>query len=847
MPNLKTFIATSVSLTIISAMLLTSPRVSADTSATSRVSLIVPSVCSLTIGENSGTEDDIYNSIYPSTYDTIGTSHLRATCNDGDGLAIYAVGYSGNTQGNTDLISAVNSNITIPTNLYTSGGNAGWHMLVENTAGIEGDHTAVISDGTNNTEDFTTIHTIPSSNTKIASYPAITDRVVGTNINVTFKAYVSPGQPAGTYNGKVKYTLVHPTNHPIPNETELEAGSTAAIKIKSLVSGTTKELYEEDTSIKAIRMADSLPDGFVPSEANTISAEGSEHPVYMFFDNTDGAGILYFYSGDYGITLGPDATAMFAGNTNLTDISGLANWDTSGVTNLTDVFWNCSSLSDISALVDWDTSNVESISYMFGKTAITSLHALSNWDTSNFTDISGAFTDTNITSLHGLENWDISNVTTLYDTFWRTTSLTDISAIADWDTSNVTDMEWTFGDTVVLTDLSPIENWDTSKVKDMYSMFGCMYVDCSPKTDFSFLADWDISELTDTGALFAYTGVTDISPVADWDTSKITNMTAMFAGTNITNIDALATGKNDNPNNWNTENVKSMRAMFAGAESLVSVDGLTNWDTSNVEDMAYMFSGDKSIETINVSNWDTGKVTTMSSMFQVGDSYVANGKLSEIIGLGNFDTSNVTDMTCMFYGAGQMTSYDVSDWDVSKVESFSHMFCDNRKLASLDLSRWNVSSVKTMNNMFDDNYKLTTVGDVSHWNTSSLLDAGGWINWCTSFVGDNGTLDLTGWDTSNLKSAQEMFRDTKLEVIDLTGWTFDAISKTKWEGAGTGIFYEYTLGLNIMFKNTKKLTVVYVSQEGLDSYNRAVERGVNITDMWLDSAISEFTVKPTEP
>ena len=212
---------------------------------------------------------------------------------------------------------------------------------------------------------------------------------------------------------------------------------------------------------------------------------------------------------------------------------------------------------------------------------------------------------------------------------------------------------------------------------------------------------------------FKLDALTDISDIADWDTSNVTNMCGLFSG----------------------------------AKSLPDALAIRNWDTSNVTDMSYMFSKATSLVFVDVSNWNTSNVTNMTCMFQVGESWAGNGQLREINGLENLDVSKVTDMTCMFYGCGQMTSYDISQWNVSKVESLNHMFCDNHSLVSLDLSKWDVSNVKTICDMFDDCISLKAIGDVSHWNTINLIDAGGWLNGATSFVGDNsGTLDLSGWD-----------------------------------------------------------------------------------------------------
>lgn len=302
--------------------------------------------------------------------------------------------------------------------------------------------------------------------------------------------------------------------------------------------------------------------------------------------------------------------------------------------------------------------------------------------------------------------------------------------------------------------------------------------------------------------------------------------------------------------NWDASNVKDMSGLFNGAKSLSAALDIRNWDTSNVTDMSYMFSGASSLMFVDVSNWDTSNVTNMTSMFQVGNSYMGDGQLREINGLGDLNVSNVTDMTCMFYGAGQMTNYDISRWNVSKVESMNHMFCDNNNLVSLDLSQWDVSNVKTMYCMFDDCHALKTIGDVSHWNTVNLIDIGGWLNDARSFVGNNeGIMDLSGWKTDNLKAAGEMFRATQLHVIDLSGWTFDSIINGYWEGSGHGIYYEVGngteayKGLGAMFKSSRNLKTVYISQSGLDSFNAAVEREVNILDMWLNTQSSGFTVK----
>lgn len=482
----------------------------------------------------------------------------------------------------------------------------------------------------------------------------------------------------------------------------LALGETLDLKFKKLSGTDSPALDTINTNIKTIREADSLPKNLdITNPDNIISADGSE-PIYAWFDDADGAGAIYIYSGAQKIKGGVDMRYIFAFCEGLESAPAVSNWNTSDTVYFSSIFW--------------DTKSLKSID---------------------------------------LSDWDTSKAIIMYGLFAFNSSLTSL-------------------------DLS---SWDVSKVDSMYGMF-------------------------------AYNESLTSINLTGWDTGSVTNMSCMFM--------------NDT--------------------SLTSLD-LSGWDVSNVRDMAAMFQLSKNLVTINLTGWTTTNLTDMASMFSVGDEYVGNGKLKEIIGLGSLDVSKVKDMTCLFYGAGNMTSYDISGWDMSNVESLNHMFCDNFKLKSLDLSGWDVGKVKTMYNMFDDARALTTIGDVSHWDTKSLIDVGGWLNGASSFVGDNGTLDLSGWDTSSLKAAGEMFRATKLVTIDLTGWDFSEATNANWEGSGEGIYYETGnrssyKGLAGMFLNASKLQTVYLSQDGKDSYDAAVSRGVKITDMWKGAQTSDFTIKP---
>lgn len=49
----------------------------------------------------------------------------------------------------------------------------------------------------------------------------------------------------------------------------------------------------------------------------------------------------------------------------ISDISGLASWNTGNVTRMGGMFYDCFSLTNVDALASWDTDNVTDMNFMF--------------------------------------------------------------------------------------------------------------------------------------------------------------------------------------------------------------------------------------------------------------------------------------------------------------------------------------------------------------------------------------------------------------------------------------------------------------------------------------------------
>ena len=198
----------------------------------------VRSTCSMTATIDSGNEHTatMINGQYK---EDIGLTTIQTFCNDPNGYAIYAIGYTGGDAGvaagtNTVLHSAaLGSTYDIVTGIATSGDISNWAMKLTSVDGTY--KPDILSDDSGSFSDY---HIVPQSYTKVASFNTNTDldnpasTRQGSKLTTTYAAYISPTQDAGTYGGAVKYVLVNPSNidtFPYYMQTVDEWGQTIAI------------------------------------------------------------------------------------------------------------------------------------------------------------------------------------------------------------------------------------------------------------------------------------------------------------------------------------------------------------------------------------------------------------------------------------------------------------------------------------------------------------------------------------------------------------------------------------------------------------------------------------------
>ncbi|QKX72826.1 BspA family leucine-rich repeat surface protein [Enterococcus hirae] len=319
-------------------------------------------------------------------------------------------------------------------------------------------------------------------------------------------------------------------------------------------------------------------------------------------------------------------------------------------------------------------------------TNVTEIEGLSQLDTSNVTDMWKMFKDmSSITSLD-VSGFDTSNVTDMRSMFYGMSSVTSLD-VSNFDTSKVTFMSYMFADAP----LKKLTLGDTFKFVEANASLTSAWKREDGKGTFysaeDFMKNYGTGDLTagtyvsvetdtwgtspymfdkDTGTLTIGAGELSGYKESPWSSNKVDNKA-------IKKI--VLAGKVVAPENSNY--LFSTSTVGKDLTNVTEIEGLSQLDTSNVTDMSYMFFGMSSVTSLDVSSFDTSNVTTMSYMFY---------GMSSVTGLdvSNFDTSNVTTMGYIFKGMGSVTSLDLSVFDTSNVTTMQDMFKDT-PLAKLTL------------------------------------------------------------------------------------------------------------------------------------------------------------------
>ena len=417
-------------------------------------------------------------------------------------------------------------------------------------------------------------------------------------------------------NAKSTFTIDLDVKVELDNKQAMfDVGTNVNILMKTLAGTTIGQngAYTADTTIKKIKRAAAAPT--LQAYQNNIAASDSPLPIYMWFIEDEDT--IYWWSEDESPSLNPNSGGLIANFQELISIEGIANFDASTATDLSNLIAVARKLTDISPIANWNTTNNTTLFSSFFYIGVSSLEALRNWDTSNNTSLAYCFEAlSHVTDLSPIANWNTSKVTDMSYAF-ASSAFENLDALANWDTSKVENMIYLFYDDGELTNIDGIANWNTSNVTIMNGMFA----GCTNIVSASAVEGWNTSSLINMGGMFnAVSKITSLD-LTGWDVSKVTTMDLLFAGcTALANLDIST---------WAPTSVTNLNATFAGMPNIQTLD-LSGFDTSNVTNFKQMFSGSTSLTTIYIGEgWNTSANT--------GD---ATGVFPDSCHLPNFSTSN---------------------------------------------------------------------------------------------------------------------------------------------------------------------------------------------------------------
>lgn len=200
-------------------------------------------------------------------------------------------------------------------------------------------------------------------------------------------------------------------------------------------------------------------------------------------------------------------------------------------------------------------------------------------------------------------------------------------------------------------------------------------------------------------------------------------------------------------------------ALFSGLTQLKTITGIEKIDFGGAVSLRYLFSN-TGLQSLNVNSMDVSQVTDISYIF-------SDLKVSEL-NVSNWDISKVNNVSSAFYGS-TIGTLDLSNWNMENVTDLSSMFYRST-IQKLNVDKWNLGKVTSLKYIFFF-ANINEIIGMEKWYIPNLEDATG------AFHSSNfKDLDLSNWRPISIIYMTEMFREAKVESIDLFGWDTKKLS-----------------------------------------------------------------------
>lgn len=285
---------------------------------------------------------------------------------------------------------------------------------------------------TKNVTNFSSMMSGCTSLTKITVADTFATAYLPTSGSSTGLVYVSrrmgltiAGNPSNALSG-YKFTSDNRTvtydtstasddesDNEFPNEDSdntVAPAPTASMNVSNLAQAMT-QLKESGTEIKAV----SFGDYQVPESAKVFDVSGIGSNAILAFVKDDENRLYVTNSAGGTLVFGDGNSISFDGNEAFADIENIEyqDVDTSQVTSAASAFSGMKKLTSIGGLENWNTSNITTMNRMcYQCEALQSIAEMEKWDTSKVTDMSEAFAGClSLSDASPTDSWDTSSVT----------------------------------------------------------------------------------------------------------------------------------------------------------------------------------------------------------------------------------------------------------------------------------------------------------------------------------------------------------------------------------------------------------------------------------------------------
>ena len=248
----------------------------------------------------------------------------------------------------------------------------------------------------------------------------------------------------------------------------------------------------------------------------------------------------------------------------------------------------------------------------------------------------------------------------------------------------------------------------------------------------------------------------------------------------------------------NPDSTWAFTKAYDGMPALKKINGADVLDTQLMVNAGGMFAQNRNLESVNVSGWNTGKLQKTSAADGYYGMFMNCAKLKSL-NVSNWNTKSVTEMSRMFSGCSLLSTIDVSKWNTSSCVYMNDMFY-GAGISQIDMTGWDTGNLKYTYNMFKECANLTGI-DLSAWDTSKLENCSSMFEKCEKLT----SIELAGWNTAKVTDMSGMFyMCTHLPELYISSFNTRAVEDMENMFLRCDRLQKVQLGKDFLFKSGEK-------------------------------------------